>query len=501
MELSRSGKNPLTVLYLKELIRSKNPSVVFLMETKQNCHRNKVLRKQCGFHKGLTVDPIGNAGGLSIWWKSNVDIVFLEMTKNWIDAMVNMPSESFYGRCTWLYGTPYNNEKTEFWEEMLRWERRDSEPWMVIGDFNEICWQHEKDGGSGWNTARRRFLIEFMQTCNLVDLGFKGQGFTWERFCGDELIIRERLDRAIVNPEWLENWQNTCVIHCAMVGSDHCPILLDSNPICQIKKGRIFRFETRWLKEEECGNIVKRLWRPNDSSTHVNQWTQNLHRCKTELLKWNKVHFPNCKIRINEVVEELGLLQNASSSDVSIPKQRSLKAELDKLWRWEEQFWRQRSRINWLQSGDSNTKFFHLTTIQRRQRNRVLKIRSNSGDWLVDEHAIRNEFFDFFSNLFKTAGPRDWSSTLNNVDRIVTPEMNSLLLEPFNEDEIKTATQQLGADKAPGPDGFPGMFYNQFWDIVKPSIFGATCDFQRGWCQLEELNKTFIALIPKTPDP
>lgn len=49
-----------------------------------------------------------------------------------------------------------------------------------MGDLNEVSWQHEKDGGNGWNVSRRRFLIEFMNSCNLTDLGFKGQGFTWE---------------------------------------------------------------------------------------------------------------------------------------------------------------------------------------------------------------------------------------------------------------------------------------------------------------------------------
>ncbi|CAL8164551.1 unnamed protein product [Prunus armeniaca] len=84
-------------------------------------HSIKNLRRQCGFHKGLTVDPIGRAGGLCIWWKPSMEIEFLDVTKNWIDAVVKVPSDSFYGRCTWVYGTPYNNEKVEFWETLKAW--------------------------------------------------------------------------------------------------------------------------------------------------------------------------------------------------------------------------------------------------------------------------------------------------------------------------------------------------------------------------------------------
>ncbi|CAB4283991.1 unnamed protein product [Prunus armeniaca] len=75
--------------------------------------------------------------------------------------------------------------------------------------------------------------------------------------------------------------------------------------------------------------------------------------------------------------------------------------------------------------------------------------------------------------------------------------MNATLLAHFTEEEIKIATHQLGAHKAPSPDGFPGMFYKFFWDIVKLIVCGTTNDLQYGSCRFKALNRTFIALIPK----
>lgn len=40
--------------------------------------------------------------------------------------------------------------------------------------------------------------------------------------------------------------------------------------------------------------------------------------------------------------------------------------QLNSLWSIEEKIWHQKSRINWLQVGDKNTCFFHLTTLHRR---------------------------------------------------------------------------------------------------------------------------------------
>ncbi|BFG14668.1 hypothetical protein CerSpe_009420 [Prunus speciosa] len=205
-------------------------------------------------------------------------------------------------------------------------------PWMIIGDMNEVAWQHEKDGGNGWNSSRRRFLVEFMNSSNLVDLGFKGQSFTWQRCCEEDVTIRERLDRAIVNPEWLEFWQNTCVTQCAKIGSDHCPLVLECNPSLR-RKGKVFRFEARWLNENECAEIVNSCWHLGGSGTNVGKWSRNLNSCKSDLLKWNKIRFPNCKLIIKELILEIDELQKVNIPEICVPKERALKAELDQTWR------------------------------------------------------------------------------------------------------------------------------------------------------------------------
>lgn len=71
-----------------------------------------------------------------------------------------------------------------------------------MGDFNEITWSEEKKGGNygSWQNMRR--FIEATSYCELLDLGWTGSKFTWSngRRGGD--LIRERLDRGMVNPAW-----------------------------------------------------------------------------------------------------------------------------------------------------------------------------------------------------------------------------------------------------------------------------------------------------------
>lgn len=80
--------NPVTVQNLREVTRSHNPSLVFLCETHQRKDYVNNLRKQLGYYKGFNVEPIGSAGGLSLWWRPDVSVDVVFPTKNIIDTVI-----------------------------------------------------------------------------------------------------------------------------------------------------------------------------------------------------------------------------------------------------------------------------------------------------------------------------------------------------------------------------------------------------------------------------
>ncbi|KAK9913634.1 hypothetical protein M0R45_037444 [Rubus argutus] len=100
-----------------------------------------------------------------------------------------------------------------------------------------------------------------------------------------------------------------------------------------------------------------------------------------------------------------------------------------------------------------------------------------------------------------TSGPRSWATTLSCVNCAITAEQNQLLTSPFTDEEIKLASQQLGSLKSPGPDGFPGLFYQSFWETVAPTVISASHCFQSSNPNMVNLNRTNITLIPKVPNP
>jgi hypothetical protein len=90
--------------------------------------------------------------------------------------------------------------------------------------------------------AFRNALID----CDLVDMGFSGDHFTWRRG-----RIRERLDRAVSNGNWSLMHPDARVHHLGYIRSDHRPILLDTDYEPSANTQQVpKRFEAKWLKEE-----------------------------------------------------------------------------------------------------------------------------------------------------------------------------------------------------------------------------------------------------------
>ncbi|PRQ54649.1 putative endonuclease/exonuclease/phosphatase [Rosa chinensis] len=214
-----------------------------------------------------------------------------------------------------------------------------------------------------------------MQANNLIDIQFKGQQFTWSNNWPNGGLIKIRLDRSVVNASWIECWPASSIFHSPMIGSDHFPLVIDIDPP-SVKGPKPFKFEPSWIEAPECGEVISEAWSNQMGDNFAQQqWTTNLYQCSKALRHWSK-KFSNNRRRIDCNIEKLQVIQ--SSSDPEARKlASSLTEELASLWDKEEKYWAQRSRIKWLKTGDSNSRFFHLTTIHRRQRNKVLKSRIN----------------------------------------------------------------------------------------------------------------------------
>ena len=80
-----------------------------------------------------------------------------------------------------IYGEARTNLKYKTWEVMeeLRLHQPTGIPWLCAGDFNEILFHHEKEGGVPRALSCLDRFEMALESCELHDLGFCGDVFTW----------------------------------------------------------------------------------------------------------------------------------------------------------------------------------------------------------------------------------------------------------------------------------------------------------------------------------
>ena len=67
--------------------------------------------------------------------------------------------------------------------------------------------------------------------------------------------------------------------------------------------------------------------------------------------------------------------------------------------------------------------------------------------------------------------------------------------------EVHKALKQMYALKAPGPDGMPPIFFQNFWPIVGSLVSKTVLDFLNHGITPPKFNETHIVLVPKTKSP
>lgn len=121
-----------------------------------------------------------------------------------------------------MYGSPHFSPRQSLWDDIQDIHSDIDGPWALIGDFNAILKAHERIGPP----LARPLAIEagFQNTierCDLIDLGFNGDLFTWARGS-----TKKRLDHAFGNLDWRLRFENSTITHLPKFKSDHTPLLM-----------------------------------------------------------------------------------------------------------------------------------------------------------------------------------------------------------------------------------------------------------------------------------
>ncbi|KAA3486578.1 reverse transcriptase [Gossypium australe] len=175
--------------------------MVFLIETKLDQKRMDRARRSCGFINGIDIEAEGSRGCLCLAWKGGIEVTLKSFSKWHIDVMVKEDGIREELRFTGFYSSPYSRDQNHVWNLLKRLSQDSNCLWLVAGDFNEII------GGLPRDQRRMAISRETLEECNLMDIGYSGAWFIWERGNLPETNIRERLDRGVANEKWVTLFQ------------------------------------------------------------------------------------------------------------------------------------------------------------------------------------------------------------------------------------------------------------------------------------------------------
>jgi hypothetical protein len=125
--------------------------------------------------------------------------------------------------------------------------------------------------------------------------------------------------------------------------------------------------------------------------------------------------------------------------------------------------------------GGENTKFFHAKATERYRQNTITQIANEDGVILTDHQQKASPFWQSFKDRMGVAIP---TATPFNLTELLQPIDNlSHLCDPFSMEENEGIVKYMKIDKAPGPDGFNGLFMKKYWPIIKSDFINLCNNF------------------------
>ncbi|XP_020264066.1 uncharacterized protein LOC109839998 [Asparagus officinalis] len=234
---------------VKQLIQDYNISFLALLETKLPESKMQMLaRKITKDWKWISNAQGAIKGRIWILWDNEVLTVQNVVSS---DQYMTCSIVSRDGRitclCTIVYALNQMIARKTLWNDLLAYKQNVNCPWVIGGDFNAIISSDEKIGGAPISQADTEDFQSFISSSQLTHIRSTGCFFTWCNKQEADSRIWSRLDRCLVNDEWIHNYTSSQVEFLNPSCSDHSPALLTIGD--DVTEGkRPFKIFNMWAK-------------------------------------------------------------------------------------------------------------------------------------------------------------------------------------------------------------------------------------------------------------
>ncbi|XP_074313493.1 uncharacterized protein LOC141648668 [Silene latifolia] len=162
------------LLTLKEFIRLNKPGVLALVETHISGEAAQRVCNQINFGGRTHVEAKGFRGGIWLFWRPEiVNVVLVIHHPQHITVEISRIGEVpwFYSV---IYASPDSIKREELWRALEGFASTHNRPWLVMGDFNDTRFLHERNRDSDAMRRRCNRFNDWFEANNWIDLDYSG---------------------------------------------------------------------------------------------------------------------------------------------------------------------------------------------------------------------------------------------------------------------------------------------------------------------------------------
>lgn len=451
-------------------------TVICLQETK---HEHFDMSYICKFEPRRFdqfdyIPSIGASGRLLLAWNSSIfGGVVMDKQSFGITVKFTLAHNVEVWFLTNVYGPCDDPARTAFINWFKGHKIHDTCNWIFLGDSNFYRSLNNRNRPGG-NLADTLVFNDAIGHLGLIELPLKGRAYTWSNMQLDPLL--EQLDWFFTSTNWTLDYPNTEVLPLAKITSDHIPCKVAIST--RIPRSNIFCFENFWAEHDCFLTMVQESWLSSTGRTDSTRLISSKFKLKADLRKWSrnlsnlKLLIENCSTIIGflDALEDVRLLYNLEAN-----LRRMIKMQLQRLLHYKNIYWKKRYTVNRIKLGDECTKFFHGMATTSYRRNSISQILNDQGVWVHGHEGKARLLWSSFRNRMGVSTNPTMFFNQDNLIDLVDGLVN--LAEPFQQMEIDHIVRRMPSDKAPGPDGFNGLFMKKYWHIIKPYFYKFCNDF------------------------
>jgi exonuclease III len=282
-----------------------NPSIILLKETKIEATRK--IYKTTG---GIVAISQGASGGIATIWNEQIwasEVTF--ETQNWILTTLKNKDDNNIITMINIYMPNSYKDKLAAWASLSNLRNTmDLATCIIEGDLNTHLNQGEKKGGSKVRDPLSENPVDLISDWDMQDIKpIKGH-YTWNNRRAGLQHIAARLDRFLINSNFLLSPLDISSQILPSAISDHKPIILSFRPSQNL--GPLpFRFNQLWLDNSDIPLLVTAAWNASFSRSPNFVWESKLKTIKLALKYWAKESYSAPHKEKQDRLEQLRQIQ------------------------------------------------------------------------------------------------------------------------------------------------------------------------------------------------